>query len=286
MRAVVLGYASADRALRVDALPAPDSTAVIRERLGAPWPRLGGCGPVIAAHLAQAGVDAACVSWLADDAAGRDMRAQLAAAGVDVNPIAIRGTRTAEAYLVYAGDGRAVCLFDPGDAVEHGLTPEQEAAIAAADVLCLTVAPAAATAAALASIPSSALVIWSVKADADAYPPDLVARLLARADVVAFAEGERRFLADRAGAGPALGAATLAVETRGPLGVRWSGPDGSGEEPVDPLVVTDTTGAGDAFVAGLVARLAEDPRDARGAVAAGIASSRALLEARVKEVHT
>ena len=44
-----LGYASADRSVAVDALPAPDATAVVRRRLGRPWPRLGGCAPPIAA---------------------------------------------------------------------------------------------------------------------------------------------------------------------------------------------------------------------------------------------
>ena len=52
----VLGYASADRSVAISALPAPDATAIVRRRLSQPWPRLGGCGPQIAAQLARGGV--------------------------------------------------------------------------------------------------------------------------------------------------------------------------------------------------------------------------------------
>jgi sugar/nucleoside kinase (ribokinase family) len=283
VRAVVLGYASADHAVRVDALPAPDSTAIVRARLGTPWPRLGGCGPVIAAHLARAGLDAACVSWVADDAAGRRTRAALAYAGVDVAPIVVAGTRTASSQLVYAADGRAICIYDPGDAVGDGLHDAQASAIAAADLVCLTVAPAAATGAALDHMPAAATLVWSVKADRDAYPPELVARLLERADVVAFAHGERPFLAEQLGCEPAFRADALVVETRGAAGVVWRRGAETGEAAVQPIAVADTTGAGDAFVAGIVTRLVQDQRDAAAAVAAGIANSRALLEARIKE---
>lgn len=285
MTVAVVGYASADRAVSVSALPDPDTTAVVRARLGTPWPRLGGCGPVIATHLARAGVAAGCVSWLADDALGHSIRQQLEDAAVDVRAVARRGTRTAESYLVYAQDGRSICVYDPGDAAVGGLTERQRATIAAADAICLTVAPAEATAAALDLATPAASVVWSVKADPDAYPPALVARLVERADVVTFAQGERGFLTDRLGREPAFREEALVVETRGARGVLWAAGADSGETLVEPLDVADTTGAGDAFVGGLLARLIENPGDAAGAVAAGVATSHALLRSRLREVH-
>jgi sugar/nucleoside kinase (ribokinase family) len=184
---------------------------------------------------------------------------------------------------VYAADGRAVCIYDPGDAVAGGLSTAQAAAVARADLVCLTVAPAAATADALDHVRPPATLVWSVKADRDAFPPELVERLLERADVVALSRGERPFLAGPERAEPTFRPGALVVETRGARGVRWQRGEEAGESAVDPLPVTDTTGAGDAFVAGLITRLVQDPQDAGAAVAAGIANSRALLEARIKE---
>ena len=60
----VLGYASADHCVAVDALPAPDATAIVRRRLSRPWPRLGGCGPQIAV-ASGAGSASTATQWSA-----------------------------------------------------------------------------------------------------------------------------------------------------------------------------------------------------------------------------
>jgi sugar/nucleoside kinase (ribokinase family) len=122
-------------------------------------------------------------------------------------------------------------------------------------------------------------VVWAVKADPDAYPPPLAARLLARADVVLLSAGERAFLA-RQGVAPRAGA--LVVETHGAGGVRWRRDGRAGAAPVVPLPVADTTGAGDAFAAGVIAGLAAGGGD-EAAVRRGIETSRALLEARLAD---
>jgi fructokinase len=51
----------------------------------------------------------------------------------------------------------------------------------------------------------------------------------------------------------------LAVVTRGALGCVWSHARGEGTSPAVPVTVVDTTGAGDAFCAGLLAGLAGHP---------------------------
>jgi ribokinase len=294
----VLGYASADRCVALSALPAPDTTAIVR-RLSRPWPRLGGCGPQIAIRLARLGVPATCLTWVGPDEPGEALLAQLRESGTSADGVVVAGTRTAESYIAYDEEGRAVCFYDPGDA--HGglttagpssaatespppaaphpaaLTAAQHAAVASASVVCLTVAPAAATRAALDATPADARVVWSVKADPDAYTDDLIARLLARADVVAWSEAEREFVAAR----PREDA--LVLETRGARGVAWTRGGRSGELAAPPVRVADTTGAGDAFVAGVIAQLERDAGDAPAAVAAGIESSRALLEERGRE---
>jgi sugar/nucleoside kinase (ribokinase family) len=284
LNVAVIGYASADRAVAVDALPAADTTAVVRRRLGSRWPRLGGCGPQIALGLARAGVTTSCLTWLADDAVGAELHAQLREAGADTRGVTVSGTRTAESFLVYDPAGHGLCFFDPGDANLDGLGSVQREIVAHADVLCLTVASAPATRDALAAASRAARVVWSVKADPDAYPPDLVGELLTRAEVVWHSAEEAAFLAEaEAAAGVAPRSDALVIETQGAEGVRWRRDQQHGHQRVPPLSVSDTTGAGDAFVAGSLARLLVEPMDHTGAVRAGVAASRALLEAREKE---
>jgi ribokinase len=278
----VVGYASADRSVLVDAFPAANGTALVRRRLSAPWPRLGGCGPQIAGRLAVAGVPVDCVTWVADDGLGRAVLAQLERDGAGTTGVLVAGSRTAESFIVYDAGGASACFYDPGDAHRDGLTARQRVQVARAELLCLTVAPAGATRAALEAVAPDARVVWSVKADPDAYPPELVARLRARADVVAFSAGERAFVTAGAGEGGGRPGA-LEIETRGADGVRWTRGGESGCEPVRPVAVSDTTGAGDALVAGVIAQLLRDAEDVAAAIAAGIESSRGFLERRGRE---
>jgi len=274
----VLGYASADHCVAVDALPAPDATAIVRRRLSRPWPRLGGCGPQVAAHLAVAGVGAACLTWVADDAVGRALLAQLEGSGADTSGVVVDGRRSPQSFIVYDAHGRAACFFDPGDATAAWLSEGQRKRVAAVQLVCLTVAPAAATEAALDAADADARVVWSVKADPDAYPPALVERLLDRADVVALSAGERAFLGGRTPRHDAI-----VIETHGARGVRWRHRGREGHHAVRRIAVHDTTGAGDALVAGVIAQLRRDADDVAAAVSAGIESSRALLERRGAE---
>ena len=274
----VLGYASADHCVAVDALPAPDATAIVRRRLSRPWPRLGGCGPGIAAHLAAADVSASCLTWVADDEVGRALLAQLEAGGADTSGVTVEGARSPESFIVYDDRGHTACFYDPGDATANELSPAQRELISAANLVCLTVAPAAATEAALDAAAPEARVVWSVKADPDAYPPALVERLLARADAVALSAGERPFLEGRQPRHDAI-----VIETHGVDGVRWKHRGREGHVPVRRIAVHDTTGAGDALVAGAIAQLRRDADDVPAAVAAGVESSRALLERRGRD---
>jgi sugar/nucleoside kinase (ribokinase family) len=121
----VLGYASADHCVSVDALPASDATAIVRRRLSRPWPRLGGCGPGVAAHLGAAGINAACLTWVADDEVGRALLAQLEASGADTSGVVVEGARSPESFIAYDAGGHTACFYDPGDATANELSPAQ-----------------------------------------------------------------------------------------------------------------------------------------------------------------
>ncbi len=119
---------------------------------------------------------------------------------------------------------------------------------------------------------------WIAKDDPACFPPDLVARLTARAEVVFCNAGERAWLeSGREGTAPV---GQVLFETRGAGGVHV---EAAGEVfglPVTPLTVNDATGAGDTFAgAALAGLLAGVPP--RAAAEVGIAAAGTLLAARV-----
>jgi len=100
--------------------------------------------------------------------------------------------------------------------------------------------------------------LWPRGAD----PSARIAAALAEADLVKLSAEELAFLAGRAGGERAAlealwrGATRLVVVTDGAAPLRWHAPSRSGTLPAFAVQAVDTTGAGDAFVGGLLLALA------------------------------
>jgi len=260
-RVVVVGYASLDHAMQLGTFHGPDATSIVTGRLSEEWPRPGGIAHhVRALHASGAPADVQPVSWVGPDAGGAGWTRALTEAGAGTTGVRVDGTRTPSSYLMYTGDGGAVCVFDPADCHAGALTAAQRDVVATADWCVLAVAPQRATRDVLALLPPAARVVWAVKHDAEAYPPDLVDELLRRADVVSLSAGERAFL-DLPGrpVHARVRPGALVVETRGAAGVHARLGDAVHDVAVRPVAAVDTTGAGDTFVATLVAGLLDAP---------------------------
>lgn len=286
MTIVVSGYASLDHAMVVDRPPAPDRTSLVTERLSAPWPAPGGAAHVALA-VAGAGAPASLVSWVGDDADGRRFRQALLEQGVDCDALDASGTRSPSSYLFYDPEGGTTCCFDPGQVAAEP-TARQRARCATADWWVLAVGPAGVTRMVLDELPDDRRLAWVVKADADAYPPRLVRRLLERVDVVTFSRAERRFLTtvtDESDPLRLLGPRALAIETRGTDPVWYRDPDGEATVPVEPVAARDTTGAGDTLAGACVASLAAG-RDHDTAVRDGLSAVHRLLTDRARKERT
>jgi ribokinase len=272
----VTGYAALDRAMAVLALPGADETAIVAARLRGGQARQGGCAPYIARLLAADGHAVELVSWFGDDPDGRGYLRDLAAEGVGLAGVAVvAGGRTPEAWLFYDPKGRSMCFYDPGQAPGEWFAPAQREVVAKAGWLCVSVGPSQLNGAVLDELADGARLVFAAKADPDGFPAPVVRDLAARADVLVYARGERAFL--EAAAGRDLHAATrpgcLVVETRGTEPVAFWLEGRHATVPVQPVPAADTTGAGDAFVAGLLGRLVHDPDAAEAAVAAGVAAA-------------
>ena len=126
--------------------------------------------------------------------------------------------------------------------------------------------------------PGAALV-WAVKADPRAVPPDLAAALAARADVVIFSRGEAEFAVEALAAANASGRSPLRIETRGREGVAYMQNGATRIVPADPVDADDSTGAGDTFVGGFVVAWMKTG-DPEKAIDAGVGAARALLLSR------
>lgn len=304
---VVLGQIGRDLMLRVAELPAAGGSAAASERREL----LGGKGANQAVAWRQLGVPVALVGVVGDDDAGRDVLAQAAADGIDVSSVTTRpGAETALLVdLVEDGGRRRLVEHVPSDVLlTAGDVAGAGEQLAACQVLSLQLQqPGAAVRAALERAPGTALVV-SDGAPEDA---DTRAAVLARADVVRADATEaaqlvgrelpgvadaREAAAELLAAGPRLVA--LAVGKAGDL-VAWragpapnvaateleAGPRWADDEVVVPLLgeaPIDPTGAGDVWVAALVATLlgGAGPEDAAWVAAAAAAGTVAHTGAR------
>lgn len=280
----ITGYASLDYVLRLEDVPRRDAT-VIAARAGA-WPRLGGSSCYVAMAVVRAGIARAVpVTWVAGDEAGERFVAALAAAQVPTDGVvqSLPGG-TPVCILAYPPGGACFCLYDPGAGRSVGFDPRQRGILDEAGWVCLTAGPAEATRQALARLAAGQRLCWAVKADGDAFPPDLRAAIAARADLIVFSRGERPFIAAALEtASPRSG--RILVETHGADGAHLMVDGRTASIAATPVAAADPTGAGDTFVGGMLASLIKRPGDAVAAVGGGHEAARAMLLARTKELQ-
>jgi ribokinase len=199
---------------------------------------------------------------------------------VRTDGIRVRPGRTPISILAYEPDGRCRCLYDPGLTAEADLDEGQRALLAAAKAICVTVGPTKATWEAIRLARPGAMLLWAVKADPRAVPPDLAAALAARADIVVFSQGEAAFVAEASSMADRPARRRIDIETRGRNGVAFMRDGAQRVFPVAPVEAEDSTGAGDTFIGGFLAAWVKtaDPEEA---VRAGVAAAHALLVSRV-----
>jgi len=275
---LVVGDVATDVVVVLAGAPAPGS-----DRGASISTRGGGAGANVAVHLARLGVHVGLAGCVGDDTAGAGLLAELTAAGVRPALRVVPGTPTATIVSLVEPDGRRSMLADRGAslALTPGDLPElpAEGHLHLSGYTLLDPGPRGAGLAALAAAAAAGCTISVDPASigplarygVDRWLADTAAAtlLLPNAEEARLLTGCR----DTEDAATALAARYPVVAvTLGPDGALWASGDVLVHRPARPTEVVDTTGAGDAFAAGLLAVWLDD-RDVDPTVAldAGLA---------------
>jgi ribokinase len=279
---VVIGYASIDHVVQLNGPPVPNRTTIITSRPAETWPRLGGSPPYIVGAMQRAGFkSAAIITWVGKDQQGSWYIQALEDAGLPTEGVArtLPG-RSPVCIMAYDPTGASYCLYEATGSRGITLDATQLKVIDSADWICLCAQPQTACRAALVRLKPDQKLIWAVKGDPDAFPPDLRRDLAARADLIVHSRAERPFVEPAlAKAGPGR-PDRMIVETRGSEGAQIKVAGNIISVPTEKIAVADPTGAGDTFLGGLIASLIERPDHPVEAIRAGEAAARTMLAQR------
>jgi ribokinase len=275
---VVVGDVATDVVAVLDGVPAPgsDRPASIRSRGG-------GAGANVAVHLAQLGLPVVLAGCVGDDLAGAGLLAELTAAGVGLRLRTVAGAATGTIVSLVEPGGQRSMLADRGANLElrpdDVPSPSPSGHLHLSGYTLLDPGPRAAGLAALAAAAAAGATVSVDPASTGPLARYGVDRWLvdtAAATVLLPNADEARLLtgcADVAVAARALAARhPIVAVSLGPDGALWAAGRDLVHRPAHPTVVVDTTGAGDAFAAGLLAAWLTVPTiDPADALDAGLA---------------
>ena len=256
--------------------PGSDRPAAIRTRGG-------GAGANVAAHLARRGAPVTLVGCIGDDAAGTGLAAELSTAGIALRLRTVPGAATGTIVSLVEPGGQRSMLADRGANLQ--LRPDDVPAPVPGQHLHLsgyTLLDPGPRAAGLAALDAAVDAGCTVSLDPASTGPlagygvDRWLADTARATVLLPNEDEARLLTgcgDASDAARALAARhRIVAVSLGADGALWASGEVLVHRPAHATDVVDTTGAGDAFAAGLLAAWLPDPAiDPADALNAGLA---------------
>ena len=238
----------------------------------------GGAAANVAVGLARLGVASAFMGMVGDDPFGHFLADTLARAGVDTAPLRFTpAARTALAFVSLRADGEREFMFYRHPSADMLFTPDavDTAAIHAAQALhfdSISLAAPNPRASSLSAADRAAaaghLVTYDVNLRLPLWPSAEDAKAgiltgLAKAQVVKLSDDELEFLT---GSRDPAAVRTLwhdglrlVALSRGGAGSTWFTPTARNDVATMKVAAVDTTGAGDGFMAGLIAGILAEP---------------------------
>lgn len=260
-KVVVLGSINADYVLHVPERPHPGETisgAVLELHPG-------GKGANQAVAAARCGATVEMIGRVGNDAAGRSRRAELTAEGIGTDHIWMTSdAATGAAFITVTPDGENAIVVAPGanGCIARNDIDRADAILKEAALLVMQLEVPIEAVVRGAELAGRGTLVVLNAAPVCPLPPRLLQRvdlLVANAQEAAALLGGVRVdehgALDAAAGIRGLGPKT-AVVTLGPLGAVAATADQRLQVPAPRVAAVDTTGAGDAFVGALVARLA------------------------------
>jgi len=264
---LTVGYPSSDLIMRVSRAPSPGETATILDKPTPNEPHPGGCGANIAVGLARLGLKAGVVAAVGNDPASRRYLARLSGEGVDVSGVlVVPEGDMAHCFLFVTPEGDHQTFYYPG--VNAGKPPAILDRVTRTPVRwgVVTVAPREhslkmAQAWNQAGVP----ILWSLRRDPQAFPPELTCYLADVSRVAVMNDAEAEMVRDVLGLSHIRGLLSYSLEmaavviTQGAEGCLVLENGGETRIPaVPPRRFVDPTGAGDAFCSGMLWGLVRD----------------------------
>jgi ribokinase len=273
-----VGDVATDVVVVLSGEPAPgsDRPAAIRSRGG-------GAGANVAAHLARLGTPVVLAGCIGDDAAGTALATELAAAGVELRLRTVPGAATGTIVSLVEPGGQRSMLADRGANLQlrpdDVPTPRPGGHLHLSGYTLLDPGPRSAGLTALEAAVAAGCTVSIDPASTGPLARYGVDRWLAdtaAATLLLPNADEARLLTGCAEAPDAARALArrhrIVAVSLGPDGALWASGDLLVHRPAHPTDVVDTTGAGDAFAAGLMAAwLADHAVDPAVALDAGLA---------------
>ena len=238
----------------------------------------GGAAANVAVGLARLGVKSAFIGMVGDDPFGHFLADRLRATGVDTGPLRFTTkARTALAFVSLRADGEREFMFYRHPSADMMFTPAEvdTAAIAAAKVLhfdSISLAsenPRACTLfAADQARAAGHLITYDVNLRLPLWPDAATAKAgiltgLEKAQVVKLSDDELEFMTGRRDNDAVRtlwhDGLKLVTLSRGSAGSSWFTATAQRDVPTHKVQAVDTTGAGDGFMAGLIAGLLREP---------------------------
>jgi sugar/nucleoside kinase (ribokinase family) len=282
---VVVGDVATDVVVLLAGSPAPGS-----DRPAAITTRGGGAGANVAAHLAALGTPVLLAGCIGDDAAGAGLATELTAAGVELALRTVPGTGTGTIVSLVEPDGQRSMLADRGANLalrsDDVPVPAPGGHLHLSGYTLLDPGPRAAGLAALEAAVAAGCTVSLDPASTGPLSGYGVGRWLAdtaAATLLLPNADEARLLtgcADVTEAAQVLAARhPVVVVSLGPDGALWATRDEVVHRPARSTTVVDTTGAGDAFAAGLLAEwvAAGGHPDPATALTAGLTRAAAVV---------